>query len=56
VMGYVVGDRSVSSEVGESVSMESPAVMGWAPVFATKYSKSFPNLLQELERTKFFTK
>ena len=33
-MVSVVGDGSVSSEVGESDSMESPLVMGWTPVSA----------------------
>ena len=32
-MGFVVGDGSVSSEVGKSVSMESPVVMDWMPMF-----------------------
>ena len=33
-MVSVVGDGSVSSELGESDSMESLVVMGWAPVSA----------------------
>jgi len=31
-LGFVLGDGSVSSEVGESVSMESPVVKDWMPV------------------------
>ena len=31
-MGFVLGDGSVSSEVGESVSMESPVVTDWMHV------------------------
>ena len=33
-MGFVVGNGSVSSEVGESVSMESPVVRDWMHVSA----------------------
>jgi len=33
-MVSVVGDMSVSSELGESDSMKSPVVMGWMPVSA----------------------
>ena len=33
-MGFVLGDVSVSSEVGESVSMESPVVKDWMHVCA----------------------
>ncbi len=36
----VVGDKSVSSEVEESDSMESPIVMGWMPVSAMTNCRS----------------
>ena len=36
----VVGDRLVSSEVGESVSMESPVVRGCVPVFVMTNNRS----------------
>jgi len=39
-MVSVVGDRSVSSEVEESDSMESLVVMGWMPVSAMTYIRS----------------
>ena len=39
-MVSLVGDGSVSSEVGDSVSMEFPVVMGWMLVFAMTRIKS----------------
>jgi len=39
-MVSLVGDGSVSSEVGENVSMESPVVMGWAHGSAMTWIRS----------------